>query len=126
VKLRAGGQIEVEFIAQVLQLIHARDAPELCSTTTRIALERLAGEGKLAADDVSLLIQADHLWRTIQDMLRITVGRGARDALPDASAQALLRAVNSAVDLEGLRTTMESTAQRVRAAFVKYIGEIPA
>ena len=31
VKLRAGGQIEVEFIAQVLQLIHAREAPELCS-----------------------------------------------------------------------------------------------
>ena len=28
VKLRAGGQIEVEFIAQVLQLIHAREAPE--------------------------------------------------------------------------------------------------
>ena len=31
VKLRAGGQIEVEFIAQVLQLMHARQAPELCS-----------------------------------------------------------------------------------------------
>ncbi len=28
VKLRAGGQIEVEFIAQVLQLIHARDAAQ--------------------------------------------------------------------------------------------------
>ena len=41
VKLRAGGQIEVEFIAQVLQLIHARDAPGLCSPTTRVALARL-------------------------------------------------------------------------------------
>ena len=37
VKLRAGGQIEVEFIAQVVQLIHARAAPQLCSPTTRIA-----------------------------------------------------------------------------------------
>ena len=45
VKLRAGGQIEVEFIAQVLQLIHAREAPELCSPTTRIALARLAKAG---------------------------------------------------------------------------------
>ena len=45
VKLRAGGQIEVEFIAQVLQLIHAREAPELCSPTTRIALARLAEAG---------------------------------------------------------------------------------
>ena len=30
VKLRAGGQIEVEFVAQVQQLIHAHEAPALC------------------------------------------------------------------------------------------------
>jgi glutamate-ammonia-ligase adenylyltransferase len=124
VKLRAGGQIEVEFIAQVLQLIHAREAPGLCSTTTRIALGRLADAGRLAADDAALLIRADHLWRTIQNMLRITVGRGAGDALPDASAQALLRALGGAVDLEALRRTMDDTAEQVRAAFVKYVGEI--
>jgi glutamate-ammonia-ligase adenylyltransferase len=126
VKLRPGGQIEVEFIAQVLQLIHAHEAAQLCSTTTRTALERLAKVGRLAADDAALLIRADRLWRTIQGMLRITVGRGARDALPDASAQALLRAVNSAVDLEALRTTMDETAQQVRAAFVRYVGEVHA
>jgi glutamate-ammonia-ligase adenylyltransferase len=98
----------------------------LCSTTTRTALERLAKVGRLAADDAALLIRADRLWRTIQGMLRITVGRGARDALPDASAQALLRAVNSAVDLEALRTTMDETAQQVRAAFIRYVGEVHA
>src|SRR6185312_1918009 len=41
VKLRAGGQIEVEFIAQVLQLIHAHETPALCAPTTRVALTRL-------------------------------------------------------------------------------------
>ena len=90
VKLRAGGQIEVEFIAQVLQLIHARATPELCSPTTRIALSRLAKAGLLPADDAALLIRADHVWRTVQGMLRITVGRGAHKELPEASAQALL------------------------------------
>ena len=47
----------------------------------------------LPDDDAALLIRADHVWRTVQGMLRITVGRGARDELPDASARALLRAV---------------------------------
>ena len=93
VKLRAGGQIEVEFIAQVLQLMHAHETPALCSPTTRVALARLADGGELPADDAALLIRADHVWRTVQGMLRITVGRGAREALPDATAQALLRAV---------------------------------
>ena len=126
VKLRAGGQIEVEFIAQVLQLIHARESPELCSTITRVALERLAKAGRLETEDTALLMRADHLWRTIQGMLRITVGRGAREAPPDASEQALLRAVASTVDLSALRTTMDKMAQQVRATFVRYVGEVQA
>jgi glutamate-ammonia-ligase adenylyltransferase len=126
VKLRAGGQIEVEFIAQVLQLIYAAQSPGLCSPTTRVALETLAKARKLETEDAALLMRADHLWRTIQGMLRITVGRGAREALPDASEQALLRAVGSAVDLSALRTTMDDMAQQVRAAFVRYVGEIQA
>ena len=124
VKLRAGGQIEVEFIAQVLQLIHAREAPELCSPTTRTALSRLAEVGTLRVDDATLLIRADHLWRTVQGMLRITVGRGAREALPEASAQALLRAVGTSADLDALRVTLDHLARHVRAAFVRHIGEV--
>jgi glutamate-ammonia-ligase adenylyltransferase len=124
VKLRAGGQIEVEFVAQVQQLIHAHDAPALCAPTTRVALTRLAEVGWLPADDAALLIRADHVWRTVQGMLRITVGRGAREELPDASAQALLRAVGEAVDLGALRATLDDLAREVRAVFVRHIGEI--
>ena len=130
VKLRAGGQIEVEFIAQVLQLIHASKAPGLCSPTTRFALARLAKAGSVSADDAGLLIKADHVWRTVQGMLRITVGRSAREDLPDASARALIGAVAEAmdqtgpVDLAWLRCTLDDLARQVRAAFVRYIGEI--
>ena len=124
VKLRAGGQIEVEFVAQVLQLIHAHEATALCSPTTRVALARLAEAGRLPADDAALLIRADHVWRTVQGMLRITVGRGAREELPDASAHALLRAVGDAVDLAALRATLDDLARQVRAVFVRHIGEI--
>ena len=45
VKLRAGGQVEVEFMAQVLQLIHARHDTSMCSPTTRVALMRLRDPG---------------------------------------------------------------------------------
>jgi glutamate-ammonia-ligase adenylyltransferase len=130
VKLRAGGQIEVEFITQVLQLIHAHHAPHVCSPTTRMALDNLAKAGLLPPDDAALLIRADHLWRTVQGMLRITVGRGAKLELPDASARALLRAVTATlgetgpVDLAWLRGTLDAMAQQVRAAFVRHIGDI--
>ncbi len=72
VKLRAGGLVEVEFIAQVLQLVHTSVAR---SPTTRIALANLAAAGFLRQDDAGLLIRAGHLFRTVQGMLRLTLGR---------------------------------------------------
>ena len=65
-------------------------------TTTRLALARLAKAGLLPAEDAALLIRADRIWRTVQGMLRITVGRGAKEALPEAFARPLLRAATEA------------------------------
>jgi glutamate-ammonia-ligase adenylyltransferase len=128
VKLRAGGQVEVEFIAQVLQLIHARHDPGICSQTTRIALTRLRDAGHLPRADAELLIRADHVWRTVQGMLRITIGRAAPAELPEATARPLLRAAAEAGvqadDLPALRAALEALAADVRAAFVRHVGEI--
>jgi [glutamine synthetase] adenylyltransferase / [glutamine synthetase]-adenylyl-L-tyrosine phosphorylase len=128
VKLRAGGQVEVEFIAQVLQLIHARYDPGVCDPTTRIALARLRDAGHLPRRDAALLIRADHVWRTVQGMLRITIGRTAPADLPEATASQLLRAAAeagaAAVDLRALRASLDVLADEVRAAFVRHVGEI--
>jgi glutamate-ammonia-ligase adenylyltransferase len=121
VKHRPGGQIDVEFIAQVLQLTAGR--PAVCSPTTREALRRLARAGLLPPADSDLLIRADRLWRTVQGMLRITVGRAADAVLPEASARPLLRATDAA-DLTSLRASLDDMAQQVRAAFARHVGEI--
>ena len=88
VKLRPGGGIEVEFIAQTLLLATgvARGGQ-----STRAALAQLAGLGALPPARAVTLIRADRLWRTVQSMLRITVGRRT-DALPHAAIEPLLRA----------------------------------
>lgn len=128
VKQRPGGLVDVEFIAQALQLRHARERRDVCNPTTRIALQRLADAGFVAEADAALLIRADRLWRTVQGMLRITVGRNAQPELPDASLRPLLRAMGEAgaeaVDLPALRATLDDLATDVRAAFVRLIGEV--
>ncbi len=128
VKLRPGGQIEVEFVGQALQLIHARDYPAVRHPTLRMALRRLADAGCLPDADAALLIQADHIWRTVQGMLRIVVGREVGSVLPDASARPLLAAAAAAglkaIDAAALRATLDALAQAVRAVFVRHIGEI--
>ena len=128
VKHRAGGQMEVEFIAQALQLAHAPVHPEVASPTTREAFSRLEAAGLLGRDDAALLIRADRIWRTVQGMLRVTDGPAPREARSDAAADALLAATRAAgvaaVDVAGLRATLDQLARQVRAAFVRLVGEI--
>jgi glutamate-ammonia-ligase adenylyltransferase len=116
VKLRPGGLVEVEFVAQALQLVHGFQEP-----MTRRALALLAGRGALTHADARALIEADHLWRTVQSILRLTVGP-APAALPPAAAEPLLRATG-AVDLASLIARMEETARLVRDTFVRLLGK---
>jgi [glutamine synthetase] adenylyltransferase / [glutamine synthetase]-adenylyl-L-tyrosine phosphorylase len=127
VKQRPGGLVDIEFIAQMLQLTWARGNPAVCSPNTCEALERLAGAGKLDAADAALLVRADRVWRTVQGMLRITVGRATQEELPEASVRSLLRAVAAlglaADDVPALRATLDALAAEVSAVFERIIGK---
>ena len=124
VKMRAGGGMEVEFVAQVLQLVHG---PAPGGQNTGRALRGLAAAGALPADEAGALIRADLLWRTVQSMVRITVGRGTA-ALPAAAGAALLHAVGVAagegLDVAELDGRLDATAKSVRSIFNRRIGEI--
>jgi glutamate-ammonia-ligase adenylyltransferase len=122
VRLRPGGIVEVEFLAQVLQLDYFGWLPERRSTTTRIALRHLEEDGHLSAEDTAVLIGADHLWRTIQSSLRLTVGRPTTIELPEAPARVLLAAVGE-MTVPSLRATMDRVAAAVHERFVRLIGD---
>lgn len=126
VKYREGGLIEVEFIAQVLQVIAARDTPGMIHPTTRIALARLAAHGALTALEAETLIAADRRFRIVQEMLRITLGPRpgaglAAGALPEPAAATLLRAAG-ALDIASLHASLNETMAGVRALFIRHLG----
>jgi glutamate-ammonia-ligase adenylyltransferase len=127
-KLRPGGLIDIEFITQTLQLVHAQDPGFVRSQTTHIALQRLSQAGAITKPDTRLLIDAERLWRVIQGMLRMTVGRVEVAALPHASALPLLSAAAkagvSAVDTDDLLHKSEDIAQQVRTMFERYVGKL--
>jgi [glutamine synthetase] adenylyltransferase / [glutamine synthetase]-adenylyl-L-tyrosine phosphorylase len=127
VKLRTGGLIDIEFIAQVLQLVQVREPGYRRSPTTHIALRRLSQAGAIPEPDARSLIDAERLWRTIQGMLRMTVGRVEAASLPHASALLLLLAAReagvAAVDTADLLQKSEKIAQQVRMLFERYVGK---
>ena len=96
--------------------------PPGCQSTP-VALAHLARIGRIPQEQADRLIRADRLWRTVQSMLRILVGRTTAE-LPSAAEGPLLRAIDGALDLSGLRATLDATAAEVRAAFTSLVGEI--
>jgi glutamate-ammonia-ligase adenylyltransferase len=129
VKHMAGGLVEVEFIAQALQVAHAARLPAVLSPTTRLALTALAKARILPAEEAAGLVAAERLWRAVTAHLRLTVGRWPEETLPEPVAAALLRVVapllpEAPVDQAALRAQMREAAARVRASFTRHVGDL--
>jgi glutamate-ammonia-ligase adenylyltransferase len=123
VKLRAGGLMEVEFIAQALQLLHG-STPRLLSPVTRSALHNLARAGVLPNEEAALLIHADQRWRAVQSLLRITLGQAVPVSPPAQVVEKMLRVLDVGPDEAALRAALERMARAVRALFIRHVGEI--
>ena len=76
-----GGIREVEFFAQIHQLIHGGREPELRKPATLDALEALAQNGKISGGDASELAAAYRLYRTVEHRLQM-VGDQQTHSLP--------------------------------------------
>ena len=125
VKHLRGGFVDVEFVAQYLELRHAHDHPEVLSTNTTEALERIAAAGLLDAAVAADLIAATRLWRRVQAMLRLTVaGAFAEEAAPEGLRAVLAKAAGE-VDFAGLKAKIVTTAERSHEHFAALV-ETPA
>jgi glutamate-ammonia-ligase adenylyltransferase len=123
VKRRQGGLTDVEFIAQALQLLHA-GTPGVMALATSDAFRRLTTAGLLPEADAAMLVAADHVWRTIQGILRIALGRSFPPALPAPVVEKLLQATGTGPDEAALLARMDEVAASVSEAFNRLIGVI--
>ena len=112
--------MDVEFLAQALQLTHL-DA-KTTDPCTRVALDRLWRAGLLA--DGERLIEADRVWRAVQGLLRITAGRTVPQTLPDATRALVMRALDRICgpDESSVEARLGRVATDVSAAFAAHIG----
>ncbi len=125
VRRRAGGLLDVEFIAQALQLLHAhRFATSARPVGTAARLAQLARLGALPAEDAAMLARAARTWRAVQSLLRIGLGPQIPAAPPAAVLEKIARATGYGPDEAGLLAGLDDLAARVRAAFLRHIGEI--
>jgi glutamate-ammonia-ligase adenylyltransferase len=125
VKHLRGGLVDVEFIAQYLQLRHAHDCPEVLDTNTGAALAKLARAGALDAETAATLEAALHLWRNLQGMLRLTTVGAFDEAIASDGLKAAIARAAGAAEFSEVAERIRSTAARVRGHFEALI-EAPA
>ena len=123
VKLRDGGLLDVEFIAQAQQLLHA-GRPGVLHPGTRKALAALATARLLDGRDAALLAEADRIWRSVQGLLRITLGRAIPADVSGPAAERLARAIGFAQGEAALTRHLDALAAGVREVFGRLVGEI--
>ncbi|MDZ4693482.1 bifunctional [glutamine synthetase] adenylyltransferase/[glutamine synthetase]-adenylyl-L-tyrosine phosphorylase [Terricaulis sp.] len=123
-KLAPGGLVDIEFIAQALQLVHAADALDALSPNTGEALQQLHSAGKLDAQACAKLTEAWALWSALQHLLRICV---AGEFKPDDAPAPLLErlaALGGVPDFEALEAKVRSVQGQVRELFTQIVGPL--
>lgn len=118
-----GGIVDVEFIAQFLQLAHAARSPEILETNTRAALTRLHAAGCLDDASSEQLIQAADLLNTLTHLLRICFEGGlAPDTAPDG-LKALIASACGEPDFSHVKLKLAETEATVRRLYDHLIVE---
>ena len=120
-KHRRGGLIDIEFIAQYLQLRWAHQCPEVLRQNTGAALASLARAGVLDAGAMEELDRALALWRNVQGLLKLTVEEPFDEAAAPPALRAILARGASAIDFDRLKSDMSAAAAQVRACYSRLV-----
>jgi [glutamine synthetase] adenylyltransferase / [glutamine synthetase]-adenylyl-L-tyrosine phosphorylase len=121
-KLAAGGLVDIDFIAQYLQLVHAADKPEILSVSTLQVLDNAARLGVLPQSEAEILRAAARLYHDLIQILRLCVTEKFN---PETSGENLLRVMARAgdtPDFSTLEARVRETQAEVRRVFLEIVG----
>ena len=112
-----GGLVDIEFIAQYLQLIHAAEHPEVLHQTTEVALSNLERAGLLPGEAASVLLPAVRLVNDLTQTLRLTLDVAFDPATAPEGVKRLMMRVSDAPSFARLEDDLRQRLAEVAALF---------
>jgi [glutamine synthetase] adenylyltransferase / [glutamine synthetase]-adenylyl-L-tyrosine phosphorylase len=116
-KYAAGGMVDIDFIAQYLQLVHAHEKPEILDVGSMQVLENACRLGVLAQSETEILRAAARLYHDLTQILRLCVSDRFK---PETAGTDLLRVMARAGDaphFSSLEARVKETQSEVRRVF---------
>jgi len=124
-KYAAGGLIDIEFIAQYLQLVHAHRWPDVLDTSTARVLDKAWALQLLPVEDAEVLRPAVRLYHDLTQILRLCLPGPFDAKTAGAGLLGLLARAADVPDFATLDATLIETQAKVRASFVRILGRAP-
>jgi glutamate-ammonia-ligase adenylyltransferase len=121
IKDAAGGLIDLEFMAQYLQLVHAADQPDILDTSTERVLEKAGRLSFLSVEDAETLRPAGRLYHNLIQVLRVCVPGPFNPRDAGRGLQSLLARAGDLPDFASLEAHLMETQMRVRAIFMRLL-----
>jgi glutamate-ammonia-ligase adenylyltransferase len=121
-KYVAGGLIDIEFIAQFLELAHAHAVPELLDRSTARVLEKALRLSLLPAKEADVLPPAVSLLQGLTQILRLCLAGPFDPKAASPGVLALLARAADLPDFAALEAHLKETERAVRATFLRIVG----
>jgi glutamate-ammonia-ligase adenylyltransferase len=116
-----GGLVDLEFIAQYLQLIHAPAHPEVLDQNTVAAYQKLMRAGLLDAGAAEKLIDAARLIHGLTQILRLCIEDAFDPATAPSGLKELLARAGDAPSFAALESRLKGTLAEVSVLFSRLI-----
>ena len=117
-----GGLLDVEFIAQFLQLLHAAEAPDVLARDSISVFGAAGARGLVDAGAARELAEAAALWRNLEGVIRAAVGARAEGEEAEGAIENLLARSSGKAVLDALVESMRDTAERVARRFDELVA----
>ncbi len=122
-KHAAGGLVDLEFIAQYLQLVHAAAQPRILDTSTAGVFDKAVKLGILPPQEADILRPAVRLYHDLGQILRLCVAGPFDPKSAGGSLMALLARAADLPDFQTLEAHLTETQARVRRSFIRILGD---
>jgi glutamate-ammonia-ligase adenylyltransferase len=124
IKFAPGGLVDIEFIAQILQLIGARTHEDVLNQNTIVALGNLRDRDLIPEADAEALIDATRVEHGLTQVLRIAVDGPFKPDTATRGLKLLLARAGDAPEFSALQARLAESQSQVRAIFDRLIPPV--
>jgi len=121
-KHAAGGLVDIDFIAQYLQLVHAAEKPDILNVSTLTVLDNAAKLGVLPQSEAEVLRSAARLYHDLTQILRLCVTGKFNPETAGEDLRRVMARAGDTPDFSALEARVRETQAEVRRVFGALVG----